>query len=222
MRWNAYLHRLYLGSYSHPKDFLGNGVRTHVNSKGKIPSTGKILPRGGWNPRHCIKQHSQPNTLPTSYSGPHQAGQPAQHTTNELFRPPSSRTASPSHYQRAIPSPGQPAQHTTNELFRPPSSRTASPTHYQLSYSVPRTASPTHYQLSYSGPRTANPTHYQLSYSGPPDPRFNSRFLRRDFSGRVMSVCDRLVGLVVKVSASRAKDPGLSPKRGCFRVESFQ
>ena len=28
-----------LGLYSHPKEFLGNGVRTHVNSKGKIPST---------------------------------------------------------------------------------------------------------------------------------------------------------------------------------------
>ena len=26
--------------YYHPKEFWGNGVRTHVNSKGKIPSTG--------------------------------------------------------------------------------------------------------------------------------------------------------------------------------------
>ena len=86
-----------------------------------------------------IKQDSQPNTLPTSYSSPHQAGQPAQHTTNQLFRPPSSRTASPTHYQPAIPVPikqdsqpntlptsysgphqtGQPAQHTTIQLFRP-------------------------------------------------------------------------------------------------------
>ena len=33
---------------SHPKEFLGNGVRTHVNSKGKITSTGKILLRGDW------------------------------------------------------------------------------------------------------------------------------------------------------------------------------
>ena len=31
--------RLDLGLYAHPKEFLGNGVRTHVNSKGKIPST---------------------------------------------------------------------------------------------------------------------------------------------------------------------------------------
>ena len=70
MRWNAYLHRLYLSLYSYPKEFRGNGVRTHVNSKGKITFTGTILLRGAWNPRGCIKQDSQPNTLTTSYSGP--------------------------------------------------------------------------------------------------------------------------------------------------------
>ena len=44
VRWNAFVHRLDLDLYSHPKEFSGeNGVRTHVNSKGKIPSTGKIL-----------------------------------------------------------------------------------------------------------------------------------------------------------------------------------
>ena len=65
------MHRLHLGLYFHPKEFWGNGVRTHVNSKGKIHSTGKkILLRGGWNPQRCIKQDSQPNTLLTSYSGP--------------------------------------------------------------------------------------------------------------------------------------------------------
>ena len=31
------MHRLDLGLYSHPKEFSGNGVKTHVNSKGKIP-----------------------------------------------------------------------------------------------------------------------------------------------------------------------------------------
>ena len=40
MRWNACVHRLDLGLYSHLKEFLGNGVINHVNSKGKIPSTG--------------------------------------------------------------------------------------------------------------------------------------------------------------------------------------
>ena len=38
-RWNACVHRLDLSLCSHPKEFLGNGVRTHVNSKRKIPST---------------------------------------------------------------------------------------------------------------------------------------------------------------------------------------
>ena len=58
------------GLYSHPKEFVGKRVRAHFNSKGKIPSTGKILPRGGSNPRRCIKQDSEPNTLTMSYSGP--------------------------------------------------------------------------------------------------------------------------------------------------------
>ena len=49
---------------------LGNGVRTHVNSKEKIPPTGKILPRGGWNPRRCVKQDSEPNKLPMRYPPP--------------------------------------------------------------------------------------------------------------------------------------------------------
>ena len=81
MRWSACVHRLDLGLSSHPKEvgvclgFFwgeggGDGVRTHVNSKGKIPSTEKILYRGGSNPRCCIKQDSEPNTLPASYSVP--------------------------------------------------------------------------------------------------------------------------------------------------------
>ena len=39
VQWNVCVHRLDLGLYSHLKEFWGNGVRTHVNSKGKIPST---------------------------------------------------------------------------------------------------------------------------------------------------------------------------------------
>ena len=97
MWWNACVHRLDLGLYSCPKESWGNGVRTHVNSRGKIPSTGKnspqrriepmalyqagehkreipstrkILPKGGSNPRRCIKHGSEPNTLPISYFGP--------------------------------------------------------------------------------------------------------------------------------------------------------
>ena len=65
------MHGLDLGLYSHLKEYGGNGVRTNADSKGKVPSTGKILFRGGLNPIRCIKQDSEPNTLPTSYSGPH-------------------------------------------------------------------------------------------------------------------------------------------------------
>ena len=45
VQWNACVHRLDLGLYSHLKEFWGgaNRVRTHVNSKGKIPSTGTAV-----------------------------------------------------------------------------------------------------------------------------------------------------------------------------------
>ena len=68
VQWNACVHRLDLSLYSHPKESWGNGVKTHVNSKGKIPSTRKILLRGGSNPQCCIKKDSEPNTVPLSYS----------------------------------------------------------------------------------------------------------------------------------------------------------
>ena len=165
MQWSACVTRLDLGVYSHPK-VLGNGVRTHVNSKGKIPSTRKNLLRGGSNPRYCIKQDSEPNTLPVSYSGPHQAGQPAQHTTSELFRPPSGRTASPTHYQWAIPAPIR---------------QDSQPNTLPVSYSGPRTASPTHYQWAIPAPgqpaqhttselfrpQDSQPNTLPVSYSGP-------------------------------------------------------
>ena len=64
--WNACVHRLDLGLYSHPKEFWGNGVWTHVNSKGKIPSTGK-----------CPQRSIEPATL----------WQRAQALPTELFRP---------------------------------------------------------------------------------------------------------------------------------------
>ena len=71
VRWNACVHSRDLGLYSHPKEFWGNGVRTHVNSKGKITSTGKKnLPRGGSNPRRCITQDSEPSTLPAELFRP--------------------------------------------------------------------------------------------------------------------------------------------------------
>ena len=70
VQWSVCVHRLVLGLYSHPKELLGNGVRTHVNSKGKILSTRKIIFTGGSNLRHCIKQDSEPNTLPTELFWP--------------------------------------------------------------------------------------------------------------------------------------------------------
>ena len=70
-QWIVCVHRLDLSLYSHPKEFWGNGVRTHVISQvKKILSTRKIFLRGGSNPGRCIKQDSEPDTLPASYSGP--------------------------------------------------------------------------------------------------------------------------------------------------------
>ena len=67
VRWIACVHRLDLGLYSHPKEFFGgNGVWTHVNSKGKIPSTRKFPQR-----------RTEPATL----------WRVSPNTTNKLFQP---------------------------------------------------------------------------------------------------------------------------------------
>ena len=63
VRWNACVHGLDLASHSHPNESLGNGVRIHVNSKGKKSH----LPNA--------QRRIEPMKL-------HQAGQGAQHTTN--------------------------------------------------------------------------------------------------------------------------------------------
>ena len=53
------------------EEFWGNGVQTHVNSKGKSPlPERKILLRGGSNPGCCIKQTASPIHYPLSYSAP--------------------------------------------------------------------------------------------------------------------------------------------------------
>ena len=68
VRWNVCVHRLDFGLYSHPKEFRGeNGVRTHVNSKGKKPSTGKKF--SSEEDRTHDAASSEPNILPTSCSG---------------------------------------------------------------------------------------------------------------------------------------------------------
>ena len=68
VRWNAYVHRLDLGLYFHPKEFWGNGVRTHVNSKGKIPSTGGSEEDGTRDA--ASGSTASPTHYRLSYSGP--------------------------------------------------------------------------------------------------------------------------------------------------------
>ena len=61
VQWNACVHRLDLGLYSHPKELWGNGVRSHVKSKGK--------------------KSPLPDAQMVELAALHQAGQQAQHTT---------------------------------------------------------------------------------------------------------------------------------------------
>ena len=53
MRWNACVHRLDLSLYSHLKEFFGG-----------MKSEPMLTPREGSNPQRCMKQYSEPNTLP--------------------------------------------------------------------------------------------------------------------------------------------------------------
>ena len=66
VRWNACVHRLDLGLYSYLKEYLGNGVRTHVNSKGKIPCTERF--QVGLNLGYIV-QDSKRSTLLTELFG---------------------------------------------------------------------------------------------------------------------------------------------------------
>ena len=68
VRWNACEHRLDLGIYSHLKEFLGNWVRTHVNSKGKIPSTGSS--EEVWTRNAASRRTASRNTLLTELFQP--------------------------------------------------------------------------------------------------------------------------------------------------------
>ena len=70
MRWNACVYRLDLGLYSHLKELLKNGVRTHNNSKGKIPPNGgseEVWTRAAASRRTVSPIHYQ---LRQSYSSP--------------------------------------------------------------------------------------------------------------------------------------------------------
>ena len=67
VRWNACVHRLHLGFYSHLEKFLG------------MESEPMITPRE----KSHLLENSQRRIEPTTL---HQAGQPAQRTTNKLFQ----------------------------------------------------------------------------------------------------------------------------------------
>ena len=70
VRWNACVHGLGFGLYSHPKEFWAMESEPMITPREKSPLLEKILVRGGSNPWRCIKQDSEPNTLPISYLGP--------------------------------------------------------------------------------------------------------------------------------------------------------
>ena len=67
VRWNACAHRLDLGLYSHPKEFLGGMEFEPMLTPREQSPLPENFPRGGSNPWRC-GQRAQ--TLPTSYSGP--------------------------------------------------------------------------------------------------------------------------------------------------------
>ena len=67
VRWNACVHRLDLGLYSHPKEFfLGMEFEPMLTPREKSPLRENV-PRGGSNPWRCGQRVQ---TLPMSYSGP--------------------------------------------------------------------------------------------------------------------------------------------------------
>ena len=68
MQWNACVHRLDFSLYSHPKEFWGNGVRTYVNSKGKIHSTGSLEKNQTGVAASC--KTARPTHYLVSYSSP--------------------------------------------------------------------------------------------------------------------------------------------------------
>ena len=80
VRWNACVHILDLGLCSHPKEFLGNGVRNHVNAKGE-------------NPLYRTKKKKKKKKKKSSSE---------EDRTHDAA---SSRTVSPTHYQRTILAP---------------------------------------------------------------------------------------------------------------------
>ena len=63
------VYSLHLCSYSHPKEFWGNGVRTHVNSKGKFPLPENFSSEEDRTHDAASRSGSEPNTLPAELFG---------------------------------------------------------------------------------------------------------------------------------------------------------
>ena len=74
MRWNSCVHRLDLDLFPYPKEvFLGNGIRIHVNSKGKNPlyrkisseedQTHDVASSRTTSPTHCQRAIPAPKNL---------------------------------------------------------------------------------------------------------------------------------------------------------------
>ena len=85
-QWNACVHRLDLGLYSHLKEFWGNGVRTSVytlirKSFGGMESEPILTPKEK-SPLLEVQRRVEPMTL-------HHTGQRAQHTINWAIPAPS-------------------------------------------------------------------------------------------------------------------------------------
>ena len=64
-RCTAWVHRLDLRLHSHLKEFKGSEVRTHVNSKGTIPSTGGS--EKGWKCEAASRRTANPTHHQPSY-----------------------------------------------------------------------------------------------------------------------------------------------------------
>ena len=87
-RWNACVHRLDLCLYSFPKEFWGDGVRTHVNSKGWIPSirgSGECRTSDTASRRTTSPTHYRQSCPPSSPHPPppHPTPRPAPETSAE-------------------------------------------------------------------------------------------------------------------------------------------
>ena len=68
MRWNAHVHILDLCLYSHLKEFIANGVRSHVTPKGNVPSTGGL--EEDQTRDIALRRTTSPPHYRLSYSGP--------------------------------------------------------------------------------------------------------------------------------------------------------